>query len=334
MADGRIFHTRDTSALAGILAAFDKIAMQNLGVAFATAVARDVARRIDLHHGGIEPQSEDACPLAESVDLIRAQVSKGSLDCRMAVHLADDAIYFRFHEGERAYAPILLQDNRIRETETAPPASSLRIAYRLVRGRLPSPKWTSVRRRLPGYDARLIAAESTAIRSGALPLTRARQILEERLPREIGQGELQRYGRRIVAEMVREDPPGLVDHADIIETSDNKIFVAVMDAGFALKERIVIQIRDREFSFVQSGRDFGTVIDAPSSAVSLMRSTKHLTLVEMSRRSRGTKNRIKSTHVALVKDISERQDYAAIMKNWTPVVRKPNEKEDRKWPEI
>jgi hypothetical protein len=217
------------------------------------------------------------------------------------------------------------------------------LLFHLVDGRLPAPKWPQVRKAAPAAETRLRRAArliAWAGKSGTATPPDARQASEFRkwlgtrdgvaaydearrralaaIPTQIGREELARYGdktavrKRSVA--AKADAPKPIDHADIYEATDGRVFVVVWDAGFDEHERIHVQINGDQASFVQSGLDFGTLQKIPSAALDLLRGARDATVVEV--RNFGDRKEVKAKHVAMVRNTSLSDGIGAAMTRW------------------
>jgi hypothetical protein len=191
------------------------------------------------------------------------------------------------------------------------------LVFRLVEDGLPSVRYAALVRSFPGHEARCLrTAQAIAIARGASgdgardAIDREVRRLVRVLPRELSEEDIRAYPqprqpqRRRPAEPPRaaEDGPRLIDHADILESSDGRIFVAVNDAGLDPDERVHIQVVDRYVSFVQGTTHFGGVPDAPYAAVEMLRRSREVFVVEL-RRVDGRRE-VKARHEALVRDDS------------------------------
>jgi hypothetical protein len=93
-----------------------------------------------------------------------------------------------------------------------------------------------------------------------------------------------------------------IDHADIVKSSDGRIFVAVPFVGLDTEDRVFLQVADNEIVVTQNAKQFGHVGNVSRSAVDLLRECKTVTMVEVE--IANGKRLLRAKHVAIVKDIS------------------------------
>jgi len=221
------------------------------------------------------------------------------------------------------------------------PRLGVGMTFRLLDGNLPTPRWTSVRRAAPAFDYRLRRAaraklwkhtpfseeqdfagfrEWLSTPKGKAAYAEARRFGNLALPRELEQEDLVSYAtpkrtRPALAKPVEAgEAPRFIDHADVLQTAEGRVFVAIMDAGLSADERLFLQISDRHLSFVQSGRDFGQVAPMPYSAMDMLRGNREVTVVEI--RRVGSRNELKARHTAIVRDASPEGDFTTTMQRW------------------
>lgn len=190
------------------------------------------------------------------------------------------------------------------------------LVFRLVETALPSVRHGALRRSFPSHEARCLrTAQSIVLERGANgdgareAIDREVRRLVRLLPREISEQDAAAYPtarkpapRPAVPEARLLSGPALIDHADVMESADGRVFVAVNEAGLDPDERVHVQIVDRYVSFVQGTMHFGGVPDVPYAAVELLRRTREVFVVEV-RRS-GGRREVKARHEALVRDDS------------------------------
>jgi hypothetical protein len=297
----------------------------------AGVVAEIMARRIDLHHLGVEPRDPAACPLADALDIARSGAfSKRRIRCVAYVGVDSVACSFTgLTEDMRAALDVVLGP----VLTEVPKVSGTPFYYFFPRGRIPNPKWTSVRKRVPGMMRRVdIGRGATAI--AGVPFV-------PDLIRPVDKADMETYGQsRSVRKRIevrrpsevppvvpaphrpspargRADPreaPGFIDHADFVRTYDNYLFVAVMDAGLSGKDRVTINLSDGQIDIMQAGRLFGTVGGVPSTICALLQSQKTVNLVEMRRGV--TTNEIKARHKAMIRDLAD-NSHSSTLLAWT-----------------
>lgn len=161
--------------------------------------------------------------------------------------------------------------------------------------------------------------------AGVRSYDRARRFAGSALPGTLGQRELTAYGspmsheRRASSVDAGARP---IDHADVYETVNGSIYVVVWDCGLSTHDRVVVQVSDVQVDFVQAGRHFGSVFDAPRAAIDILASTGDVTLVEM--RKNGDRVEVKAKHVAIVRNTSMSDAFAGAMTHWRHAAsRKP-----------
>jgi hypothetical protein len=298
---------------AALIGAFEREMVRVTMEEFASQVALETAIRVDMHRCGFEIRPADGCPLVEATDFVR-QSFLNDRRVRCLVSFGGSGMTFMFaaiHEaGERALrsaVPNLVED--VDEGQEIP------LLYQFPRGRLAAPKWVSVRKRIPTLDERIAQIER---RVGK----RSEGRYELAIPHVIDREEMRVYGAPMKGSALSiprlaersSNAPTFVDHADFVRTFDNKLFVAIMDAGISPKDRVILHLSDREISFLQGGRTFGTVIDIPSRVNDLLKSRKTVNVVEM-RRGAG-RNEVKARHVAMIRDVSSNEGAGSILSAW------------------
>src|SRR5690606_26347345 len=136
--------------------------------------------------------------------------------------------------------------------------------FRLLDGRLPTPRWTSVRRAVPDFDLRMKRAirfrlwvqgtfaqtndyagfrDWLASPRGKAAYAEAKRLADRMLPRDLDQEDLVSYATRKRSRPVLSRPqepgsgPQFIDHADVLQTSEGRVFIAIMDAGLSDDQR-------------------------------------------------------------------------------------------------
>lgn len=245
---------------------------------------------------------------------------------------------------------------------SGPPLAS-GLGFRLVEGGLPSLRYAALRRHFPQHDVRCRrtarallflrrtgeqvprdAAQARDFRryldtaKGQAALDQEVRHLARVLPNPVDQASVLRYGQvpePRTAPVAEPAPPPCqpspIDHADVIESGDGRIFVAVMDAGLATDERIHIQVVERHVAFVQNGIHFGGIPDVPHKAVDLLRESREAIVVELSRVP--GRREIKARHVALVRDDGRPDVYTAAMANFRNAAERNRRVQSAQWME-
>ena len=234
------------------------------------------------------------------------------------------------HPGAAPEDMTLAQAKRRDALWSAVPASPLGkgLSFDLVEGTLPAMRYASVKRYLPGYEVRCRRTARAALHAaragddvrefkrylasakGRDDLERAVRRMAAILPRSLDVGGSPVYpapveAPRKAAPAIRKvetarDIPISIDHADVIEAADGRIFVAVLYAGLSREDRLHIQVTERQMAFVQNGISFGGVLDAPQAAIDLLRRTNEAIVVEV-RKGQGRRE-VKGRHVAVIRD--------------------------------
>lgn len=224
------------------------------------------------------------------------------------------------------------------------PRLGVGLTFHLLDGTLPMPRWTSVRRALPELEIRLrrtaraklwnisphrATNDISAFRAwlataaGKRAYHDARSLAARLLPVDFERPDLIAYGEvpkpKPLAAKARVSAPAPqgakpIDHADVLETPDGRVFVAVMDAGLSTDDRLFLQLSGQHLSFIQAGRDFGQVGSVPFSAVEMLRAAREVTVVEI--RHYGASKELKAKHSAMIRDATPETDLAATMQRW------------------
>ena len=245
--------------------------------------------------------------------------------------------------------------------KSGPPLGS-GLVFRMVEGQLPSLRFAAVKRHFPSFESRVrrtaraavyraqfggvAPADQEAVKefrrhletaAGKVAFERESRRLGRILPRSIEKEDATSFGKvakggepRVATVSAKEqETPAQIDHADVLESADGRIFVAVMDAGLAPDERLHIQVVDRHLAFVQGGVHYGSVSNAPHAAVDLLRESREAIVVEL-RRGSGRKE-IKARHVALVRDDGRPDVLAAAMANFRNAAERTRRKAASGW---
>ncbi|MTH95981.1 hypothetical protein [Roseibium sp. RKSG952] len=192
------------------------------------------------------------------------------------------------------------------------------LSFRLIETTLPSIGWANIRRYIPsaedrvkailfagnGYEAELRAAMMNVVTRkltketllGTEPpdsVTTRRQSPVKPVPKKTAAAKKEPLG----------DPEkaAQIDHADVIKSSDGRIFLAVPYVGLSEEDRIYIKITDGVLSVDQNAVSFGTVSRIPRVALDLVSGAKTVTIVEVARS--GGKRLLRAKHVAMVRDM-------------------------------
>ncbi len=228
-------------------------------------------------------------------------------------------------------------------TADAQPRLGAALSMRMLDGRIPAPKWPQVQRLSPPLDLRVrrtakalawkersrsmsapgSAEEAVAFSrwlqapEGARTYDRARRLAEAALPKDIGRDQLIAYGSsRSPAQRAAAIPEGVrpIDHADVYEAVDGQVFVVVWWCGLTGTDRVYVQVSDRQVDFVQAGKHYGSVPDAPHAALDILAMSREVTLVEM--RRFGDRVEVKAKHVAIVRNTTLSDTLGGTMRRW------------------
>ena len=235
----------------------------------------------------------------------------------------------------------------------AKPSLGSALTLHLLDGTIPLPRWQKVARAVPPFETRArrtakalawrdragtpapaTAAEAADFRrwlatpAGIRSYDRARRFASSALPGALGREALSAYGRPMSHERraaAVEEGARPIDHADVYETVSGSIYVVVWDCGLGVDDRVVVQVSDGQVDFVQAGRHFGSVVDAPRAALEILASTGDITLVEM--RKNGDRVEVKAKHVAIVRNTSMSDSFAGAMARWRDTAsRRPRDR--------
>lgn len=397
--DGYRIAAQGVGDLAGFFAGFRADALRVLVRRYGATVAEEAVRAIDLHRAGVSPREPKDNPLREAVDRVRTAFAAGDrrldFDCRLALHLLEDAVLLSWEEGADDYRNLLecrpdvtpcpwsegeppegvaaeewSERERLWALAFPTPRLGSALAFRLVDGQLPLPRWDTVRRRAPAFATRVANTAKArlhqglhgtprptdrdaaaafrrwlATEKGGEALREASSAVSSLLTREFERQDLVEFGALPKPRQIQRrdaapprparvpfkappDMPQPIDHADILEGSDGRIFVAVLETGFTEQDRVFLQVAERQISFVQGGRQFGHVDDAPAAAVDLLKAGGEAIVVEI--RIGEDRREIKSRHVALVRDVSIGKDYGGTMDRWRATLVGGNRRREEK----
>lgn len=240
------------------------------------------------------------------------------------------------------------------------------LAFELVEGGLPAMRYATVRRYLPAFEVRcrrtaramlhharcgdLSAVDGASAREfrrylasakGKDDLAKAVRLMTATLPRSLDVNGVPVYPeparkpkRQAPVAQARPavvEAPSSIDHADVIEASDGRIFVAVLYAGLSREDRLHIQVTERQMAFVQNGINFGGVLDAPQAAIDLLRRTNEAIVVEI-RKTEGRRE-VKARHVAVIRDDTLNSALDAAMTGFRNFAARSRTKAQTQWME-
>jgi len=231
----------------------------------------------------------------------------------------------------------------------AKPGLGSGLRFSLIDGELPQIGWGGVRRHLPTMDDRVrsilpaVMASTGKSVTGVTPdaLADIRRKLALRLPREITRELLASYPASGKAPKRAAPRPSQVaeasartaqvDHADVVQSSDGRVFVAVPYVGLDTEDRVFVQVADSHVAITQNATQFGYVANVPRMATDLLRECKSVTLVEVERKD--GRRLLRAKHVAIVKDISLVDNVSRTLGRWRTkgLARKSDDGEIRRW---
>lgn len=292
------------------------------------------------------------------------------LNCEVVIYLVGDAVLARFLSGNASYRKAwearrevvrwgwsrsverpkgLSEHNwKIREIcwRNALAKSGLGSGLRfiLLEGAPPELGWGGVRRYLPTIDER-IRALASAVQPGASPREASRDAmlaigrdLAGRLPHEITREMLASYSacRRPQRRFKRMQEPqeerkAQIDHADVVQSSDGRVFIAVPFVGLSTDDRVFIHVGDNHVAVVQNATQYGHVGNVPRAAVDLLRTCNTVFLVEVERRD--GRRLLRARHIAIVRDISLQESVFRSLGRWrmAGAGRERHDGEIRQW---
>jgi hypothetical protein len=204
-----------------------------------------------------------------------------------------------------------------------------RTTFELVNGPLPAIGWNAIQKCLPDMEWRLehcVRRLAASERRDPKTLTeKERARMRERARAGVA-GELTKEtfaARGTAARQPARNPPmpktakprdddekrepadgraAMIDHADLLVSSEGRPFLAVPYVGFRPEDRVYVQVGSKDVTFAQNGVQFGAVNGIPASARDYLRGLTTITLVEVSTNDR--KRLLRARHVAMVSDIS------------------------------
>lgn len=223
------------------------------------------------------------------------------------------------------------------------PRLGMGLTFQLLDGTLPTPRWTTVKRSLPSFDVRVRRTtrawlwNASAFKSGedyagfrswlATPKGKAShqdaaRMIERLLVDDLEKEQLTVYGNPPDSRKAKPRPfntavssnPGLIDHADVLESSDGRVFIAIMDANLSPEDRLFLQVTEQTISFVQGAKDYGQVSGVPNAAIDMLRATREVTVVEI--RTIGGRKEMKAKHVAIIRDASPTGELETALSRW------------------
>lgn len=145
------------------------------------------------------------------------------------------------------------------------------------------------------------------------------------IPKDPARDELAHYGQPVPTEAAPAEPR-MIDHADIVEASDGRIFVAVPHAGLAIGKRVFVQAGDDHLAVLQDGVHFGHVDAVPRIALDLLRASQTATLVEI--QEVGDKRRLKAKHTAMIIDVGLADTFQQTISRWRTPSAEPRERDE------
>jgi hypothetical protein len=195
--------------------------------------------------------------------------------------------------------------------------------YELLEDTIPTIGWGAIQRFLPAYEwrreqcvRRLAQAEKLDAKAlGDRDRARLTERVERFLIREIDRNSFsaqlamnrprqdERKARTVAAlGKGRSNDTSIIDHADIVVSSDGRPFIAVAHVQFRAEDRVFIQVGSKDITFSQNGIQFGSVPNVSATARDYLRGLTSITLVEVSENQ--GKRLIRAKHTAMVTDIS------------------------------
>jgi len=291
-----------------------------------------------------DPRPDDLdldCELALYLvgDAVLARFISGNDEYRKAWESRREVHRWGWSEGAERPKGISEQNWKVREicwrNALSKPGLGSGLRFVLIEGGLPQIGWGGTRRYLPSMDDRVRAVVPTVLASKgrsaadmtAEAMAEFRRRLAMSLPRELTKDHLTSYPTaqssrakaqpRERAERKDDDTPvksAQIDHADVVQSSDGRVFVAVPYVGLDTEDRVFVQVADSHVAITQNATQWGYVADVPRRATDLLRECKSVILVEVERKD--GRRLLRAKHVAIVKDISLVENVSRTLGRW------------------
>lgn len=269
-------------------------------------------------------------------DAVLASFTSGAMRYRKLWESRKEVIRWGWAPG--APRPRGLSEQRWKTREAfwkatvAKPGIRTGLRLSLVDERLPQIGWNGVRRYIPTLEKRIKAVveahDQPSLGGRATDIADVRRKLATTLVRDVQKSHLMSYVPDVRAtESTRASahPKGTeakqasttrsgIDHADIVRSSDGRVFVAVPYVGLDTEDRVFLQVADNEVVITQNAIQYGHVGNVSRSAVDLLRDCKTVTLVEVE--VSDGKRLLRAKHVVIVKDMSITQNVSRLFGKW------------------
>jgi len=213
---------------------------------------------------------------------------------------------------------------------TTRPGIGAGLHFSLIDGKPPQLGWNGIRRFIPSLEQRVAAILPEVQRKsdGGRPkenLAEMRRKIATSIIRDLGKSHLFSYEPparpsqkiRSITSQTRENTAvqqTVIEHADVVKSSDGRIFVAVPYVGLDTEDRVFLQVADNEIVITQNAKEYGHVGNVSRSAVDLLRECKTVTMVEVE--NSGGNRLLRAKHVAIVKDISLTENVSRLFGQW------------------
>lgn len=286
-------------------------------------------------------------------DAVLARFVSGNSEYRKAWESRREVHRWGWSEGEERPKGISERNWKIREicwrNAHSKPGLGSGLRFVLIEDGLPQIGWGGIRRYLPTMDERvkavapaiLAAKGRNASEMTPESLTEFRRRLALSLPRELTKDHLASYpsaqSQRTAQrnrQQKNDDAPvksAQIDHADVVQSSDGRVFVAVPYVGLDPEDRVFVQVADNHIAITQNATQWGYVSGVARIATDLLRECKSVILVEVERKD--GRRLLRAKHVAIVKDISLVENVSRTLGRWRTkgLARERDDGEIKRW---
>jgi len=366
--DGYRLRVKTLEDLSRVVSSFRAESLRIFGRHYGRFVAAEVAKTIDLYTLG-KTEKKAGSPLAAANEVCRAsfrQQPKAEFDCEIEIYFVEGVILARVLKAHDDYRRAWVARPEVikwswssgarpknisekswktrelcwRSALSGPPGIATGLRFKLVEGHPPAMTWSGIRRYLPGLEQRIQLVLPFVDGGGSqnpedLSATKRRVALA--LPREITREMVLSYpalASTRSAELRKSEPSparSTIDHADVVQSSDGRVFVAVPYVGLDVESRVFLQVADNHIAITQNATQYGFVADVPRAAVDLLRECKSVTIVEVE--FRNGRRLLRAKHVSIVQDISLTENVSRSLGRWRAkgVAQSRKDGEIREW---
>lgn len=306
----------------------------------------DIDKDIDLF--------QNSC---ESIRNIISKYKKYDLDCCIDFFFTKDYILARFISGNSVYRNIFEQKKEVlkwdwndhqRPTYISEEDWNIRkeywkcilnkkgikdgLSFCLIDKSLPNIGWNSIKKHIPPYENRSKFLFNY-IKKNDIVLGQdiSKKNFLRNIKKNIDRDYIYSYKKEKVLTKNTESIEQIVeindfsnkvvmiDYADIVKSTDGRIFVATPYAGLDVNSRVYIQVGDNYLSIVQDGVVFGQIMNISKVAVNILKdiSNKHYTdaiLVEIE--ISPSRRLLRARHIVIVRDTSLNDSMSNILLSW------------------